>query len=109
MVVPEERHPLGERRWRGEHLAHPPSAQFKALAHLLLLEELSFHLRSIAASRIAKRTGLGGPWRRRCERRRKRAVEKLAGRLLAAHPDVALDLACRRAEARAVQQMPRVV
>ena len=94
MVMPEQGHPLGERRRRSEHLAQPPPTQFEALAHLLLLEELPFHLRCVVAGpRIAKRADLRCPRRRRRERGRTRAVEELAGGLLAAHPDIALDLA----------------
>jgi hypothetical protein len=41
MVVPEKRHPLGERRRRGEHFLDPPRAKLESLANLLLHEGLA--------------------------------------------------------------------
>ena len=110
MVVPEKGHPLGQRRRCRQHLADPPTAQLEAFADLLLLEHFPFGLACVlSGARIAKRSRIGSPRRRRIDRGRARAVEQISRRPLARQAHAALDLAFRRAESRAVEQMPRIV
>ena len=110
MVVPEKGHPLGQRRRCRQHLADPPAAQLEAFADLLLLEHFLFDVGCVlSAARIAQRSRFGSPRRRRIDRARTRAVQQISRRPLARHANAALDLAFRRAESRAVEQMPRIV
>ena len=108
MVVPEQRHALGKRRWRGQHFLHPPGAKLQGLAQLPLLERL--------AIRFGKNFAAGRPQRRFIERRRRgrgddgraRFAQQLGDRFGASERSVGADFALRWPEAGAGEQMARV-
>ncbi len=63
MVVPEERHALGQRRWRRQHLLHPPGAQRETFLPLRLHERLALCLSGGLAPREADRAPCRRRWR----------------------------------------------
>ena len=108
MVVPEKRHPLGERRARDRHFLDPPRAKREALADLRLDERLALLGRTVLARRPQRR-GVGG----RCGGRRRRNGPRLAQQLvdggIARHPGVHADFRVRRSETCACEKVTRVV
>ena len=67
MVVPEERHPLGQRRRRDQHLAQPPRAQRESFHQLCAAKFLALVLprrRAMAARASSTSESRGRCWRR---------------------------------------------
>ena len=108
VVVPEERHALGERRGRGQHLAIPPGAQLDRLFDLIApvrRARLLAHLLQIARAHdrfVDQR-------RRRRARCGKRSGQQPVRGLGAGERRVLMDLGVARGEPGAVQEMARIV
>jgi hypothetical protein len=109
MVVPEERHPFGERRRRCKHLLHPPRTQLQAMANLQPLERLALFGGCVFGARIAQRRGLGGPVGRWRAGGRARIAQQFRDRLLAGEPGEGADFGLGRSKSGTHEQVARVV
>ena len=109
VVVPEEGHPLGERRRRDDHLPHPPGAQLQCLLRLLPEERLPFGERGLVAARWAQRRGVHRRGRRLGHRGPARRGEEQRGCLGPREPGVRNHLGARRTETGAREEVPGVV
>ena len=109
MVVPEQRHPLGQRRGRGQHFPHPPRAQFQAVPHLLLPKSAALRFAGGVATRCPQWTAVERPgWRGR-ERRRLRGSQEPVDGLLSGQDRERAHLGFGGAETGPREQVPRVV
>ena len=105
VVVPEQRHALGEGRWCVEHLAQPPGAQLHAGDELLRDDSLALvvgqRLDVAGANELVQCRG------DRRDRGGAHPLEQPGDRLLAAKPGVATDFGVGGAEPGAGEQMAR--
>ena len=105
MVVPEQGHPFAQgvlRRWRPQHLAHPPGTNFGALPQKFALHRLALVIGQHAQPPWPL---IGDHWRQ-CQQAARVAAKQALYRLLALHPGILGDLTRRRTKAGALQQMP---
>jgi hypothetical protein len=109
VVVPEERHALGDGRWRHQHLVHPPGAKLETLAHELLLEYTPLLGRQGVRARIAQRSRFQRECRCGRDRLRANVAQDQVDALLARERGVTADLGVGGTEPRAGEEVARLV
>ena len=108
VVVPEERHALGERRWRIHHFSEPPATQFEAAARLAFLEGAALLGRCIAQGAHVGQWLVHPPgWQHACLALC--PCKQLLDRLFATQRRSAADFIDGGAETRATEQMACVL
>jgi len=108
MVVPEQRHLLGERRGRHQHLGEPPGSQLERLLEHLAQRELAV-LGAHAPEPAQRFEGLVSPGRQRGGRRFPGPRQQAVHPLFASKTSERLDVGRSGGEAGAVEQVPGVV
>ncbi len=109
MVVPEQRHPLGERRRRHEHLVHPPAAELQALARALLHERLALGLGRRLRARSAQRATVEDEGGRHGDGGKARLAQELVDGLGARERRIGAHFRISRTEAGPGEQVARIV
>ncbi|CAM2154859.1 hypothetical protein PT2222_310076 [Paraburkholderia tropica] len=108
MVMPEQRHALRDRRRRDQHLAHPPRAQFVVMPAARTLRVAALIGRPGVALG-ARRQRLGAPGGQLRDGLGAGGGQHAVDGFGAREADVRREVGAGRCEARADQQMPRVV